>query len=123
MRRVVPKSFPNWSKPTAFIASCPTVLGGWRRSPGLKRTARRPRFSTALPAWPRARPERISPGLAEIKHVLGDDMNEVTSALVARMGRDNKGNFSPNNFLRDYEQITPGAKIGAVHAGASARLG
>jgi hypothetical protein len=49
-------------------------------------------------------------GLAEIKHVLGDDMDEVTSALVARMGRDNKGNFSPNNFLRDYEAITPEAK-------------
>jgi hypothetical protein len=49
-------------------------------------------------------------GLAEIKHVLGDEMNEVTSAMVARMGRDNKGNFSAPNFLRDYEEITPSAK-------------
>jgi hypothetical protein len=49
-------------------------------------------------------------GLAEIKHVLGDDMDEITSALVARMGRDNKGNFSPNNFLRDYEEIASEAK-------------
>jgi hypothetical protein len=49
-------------------------------------------------------------GLGEVKRVLGDEMNEVTSAMVARMGRDNKGNFSPNNFLRDYEEITPGAK-------------
>ena len=49
-------------------------------------------------------------GLEEVRHVLGDEMDQITSALVARMGRDNKGNFSPNNFLRDYEEITPRAK-------------
>ena len=52
-----------------------------------------------------------SAGLAEVKRVLGDDMDQVTSAMMARMGRDNKGNFSPNNFLRDYEEITPDAKL------------
>ena len=52
-----------------------------------------------------------SAGLAEVKRVLGDDMDQVTSAMVARMGRDNKGNFSPNIFLTNYNEITPDAKL------------
>jgi hypothetical protein len=48
--------------------------------------------------------------LLRAKNAVGDDWDEVTSAITARLGKNNKGEFSPELFLRDWDQMSDAGK-------------
>lgn len=48
--------------------------------------------------------------LAQARAAIGDDWGDVASAVVAKLGRNADGEFSPALFIRDYGRLTKGAK-------------
>jgi hypothetical protein len=48
--------------------------------------------------------------LAQARAAIGDEWGDVASAVVAKLGRNAGGEFSPALFIRDYGKLTKGAK-------------
>lgn len=48
--------------------------------------------------------------LAKARNAIGEDWDEVVSGIVARIGRDDAGNFTPERFVTGYSRISDAAK-------------
>ncbi len=48
--------------------------------------------------------------LAKARQTIGNDWNEVSSAVIARLGRDKEGNLTPDRFITDYGKLSEQGK-------------
>lgn len=48
--------------------------------------------------------------LLRAKNAIGQDWDQVVSGITAQLGKDNKGDFSALNFVRDYNQLSDNGK-------------